>query len=69
LDADGVAGGGRGVEGDDDFFGGSGREREARVVGGDGHEATAAVHEDGEFDFGGATVVEEFIEGSFHSAA
>ena len=44
-------------------------EGEAGVVGGDGHEATAAVNEDGEFDFGGATVVEEFIEGSFHSAA
>ena len=68
LDADGVAVGGVGVKGDDDFFVSGRGEGEAGVVGGDGHEATAAVNEDGEFDFGGATVVEEFVEGSFHGA-
>ena len=68
MDADGVAGRGVGVKGDDDFFISGRGEGEAGIVGGDGHEATAAVNEDGEFDFGGATVVEEFVEGSFHGA-
>ena len=69
MDADGVAGRGVGVKGDDDFFVSGRGECKAGVVGGDGHEATAAVNEDGEFDFGGATVVEEFVEGRFQGAA
>lgn len=69
LDADGVARRGLGVEGDDDLFGGRCVEREAGVVGGDGHEAAATVDEDGEFDLGGAAVVEEFVEGGFDGAA
>ena len=68
LDPDGIARRRFQVEGDDDLFFGSRSEREAGVVGGDGHEAAAAVDEDGEFDFGGTAVVEEFIEGGFDGA-
>ena len=42
---------------------------EADVIGGDGHEVVAAIDEDGEFDFGGAAVIEELIEGGFDRAA
>ncbi len=58
-----------GVEGDDDFLGGGGGQGEADVVGGDGHEVVAPVDKDGEFDLGGAAVVEEFVEGGFDGAA
>jgi hypothetical protein len=58
-----------GVKGDDDFIDSGRGECKTGIVGGDGHEATAAVNEDGEFDFGGATVVKEFVEGRFHGAA
>jgi len=62
LDPDGVAGRIGGIEADDNFFVVAGRERQSGVVGGDGQAAAAAVGEDGEFDFGRAPVVEEFIE-------
>ncbi len=68
-DADGVAGGRGGIEGDDDLFLGKRGDEEAGVIGGDGHQAAAAVDEDGEFDFGRAAVVEEFVEGGFDGAA
>ena len=66
---DGVASGIFFVEVNGDFFRGAGGEGEAGVVGGDGHEAATTIHEDSEFDFGGAAVVEEFVEGGFDSAA
>jgi hypothetical protein len=62
LDPNGVAGRIGGIEADDNFFVIAGREGQAGVVGGDGQAAAAAVGEDGEFDFGRAAVVEEFIE-------
>ena len=57
-----------GVEGDNNFLGGGGGQGQAGVVGGDGHEVVATVDEDGEFDFRGAAVVEELVEGGFDGA-
>ena len=57
-----------GVEGDNNFLGGGGGQGQAGVVGGDGHEVVATVDEDGEFDFPGAAVVEELVEGGFDGA-
>ncbi len=69
ADGDRVAGRIFFVEGDDDFFFGGGRERETDVVGGDGEAVVAAVDEDGEFDLGGAAVIEKLVEGGLDGAA
>ncbi len=68
-DCDGVVARIGGVEDDGDFFVGAGVDDQAGVVGGDGKSAAAAVNQNGEFDLGGAAMIEELIEGGFDGAA
>lgn len=69
ADGDRIAGGFLIVEGDDDFLVGIRGEVQADVIGGNGEAVVPAVDEDGEFDFGGTAVVEQFIERGFDGAA
>ena len=69
ADLESVLRGVGGVEPHNDFLGVGGGDGEAAIVGGQRQPAAAAINEDGEFDFFGTPVIEEFGEGGLHGAA
>lgn len=69
MNLDGVAAVVVRVESDDDLLRLRRNKIDPDIISRERKAAAAAIDEHGEFDFGGATVIEQFVEGGFHGAA